>query len=163
MGEYRSPTVHDTVNNQLSKDQIALLMQAAKMANIAPTDLSPKNPWTLEGKTSLSLRLAIQRIDPAAAQKMMEDAEVPLSLGATAFLQGVGEVTPEIMREIASKRPATAQQMQNERIQEMEKTFLANREKEMEARTAVRAELKEQFEASRIQSLQVAQHHLQRM
>jgi hypothetical protein len=91
----------------LQPSDLPLLMRAAKAARLDPSRLQPINPWAKEGPVAVSLQAAVSKLDPAAAERLQNDAGVRLSLGAAAALAGLTEWTAELVQELKAKRPET--------------------------------------------------------
>ena len=94
-------------SKQLKKEHRTALVIVARELGIDPASLSDTNPWCLDTPRSVTLQSGMLKLFPRYSQELIEDAEVPLSLGAQAFLDGDEGVvmTDALAREIKSARP----------------------------------------------------------
>jgi hypothetical protein len=138
---------------QLTKAQLPVVLAAAKRAGLRAQDLQPVNPWGLDTPTSRTLQMAVQALDPAMAQDLMEQAEVPLSLAAAAFEAGVSELDDTVMRELREKRPATAARLRAEELKAAEAKFLEGQQQRREAHAAMQQQIAAQQQDARVASL----------
>ena len=147
---------------ELSKLQLQAILFAAKTAGLDAANLTAENPYLLETPTSRSLRAALESRFPREAQELQIAAEVPLSLAAVAWEQGLSEMDDKIRKELASKRPALLQEVDAKN----RAAFIA----EFEEKFAARSEAIEQAKSDRqpmdasaqFQSIQLAAHRLKR-
>ena len=131
-------------------------------AGLDAANLTAENPYLLETPTSRSLRAALESRYPREAQELQIAAEVPLSLAAVAWEQGLSEMDEKVRKELASKRPALLQEIDAKNRQ----AFIA----ECAERFAARSEALEQAKIDRVhddaeaqfQSIQVAAARLKR-
>ena len=91
---------------ELSKLQLQAILFAAKAAGLDAANLTAENPYLKDSPVSRSLRTALESRFPREAQELQISAEVPLSLAAVAWEQGLGEMDEKVRKELASKRPA---------------------------------------------------------
>ena len=147
---------------ELSKLQLQAILFAAKTAGLDAANLTAENPYLLETPTSRSLRTALESRFPREAQELQIAAEVPLSLAAVAWEQGLSEMDEKVRKELASKRPALLQE-----IDKMNReAFIAD----FEEKYAAKAEALEQDKIDRahsnaqaqFQSIQLAAARLKR-
>ena len=98
----------------LKKEHRAALVICARELGIDPATLSNTNPWCLSTPRSVTLQTLMLKRFPRYAQELIEEAEVPLSLGAQALLDGDENVqmTPALAAEFQSTRPETWNEMQ---------------------------------------------------
>ena len=147
---------------ELSKLQLQAILFAARTAGLDAANLTAENPYLLDTPTSRSLRAALESRYPREAQELQIAAEVPLSLAAVAWEQGLGEMDEKVRKELASKRPALLQEIDARNRQ----AFIA----EFEEKFAARSEAIEQAKIDRVhdnaeaqfQSIQLAAHRLKR-
>ena len=147
---------------ELSKLQLQAILFAAKTAGLDAANLTAENPYLLETPTSRSLRGALEKRFPREAEELQIAAEVPLSLAAVAWEQGLSEMDDKIRRELTSKRPALLQEIDAKNRQ----AFIAD----FEEKYATRSEAIEQAKIDQIhgnaeaqfQSIQVAAARLKR-
>ena len=148
---------------ELSKLQLQAILFAARTAGLDAANLTAENPYLLETPTSRSLRAALESRYPREAQELQIAAEVPLSLAAVAWEQGlVGEMDDAVRKELASKRPALLQEIDAKNRQ----AFIAD----FEEKYAARSEAIEQAKIDRVhdnaeaqfQSIQLAAARLKR-
>ena len=147
---------------ELSKLQLQAILFAAKTAGLDAANLTAENPYLLETPTSRSLRAALESRFPREAQELQIAAEVPLSLAAVAWEQGLSEMDDKVRKELASKRPALLQEIDAKNRQ----AFIA----EFEEQYAAKAEALEQAKIDRVhddaeaqfQSIQLAAARLKR-
>ena len=147
---------------ELSKLQLQAILFAAKTAGLDAANLTAENPYLLETPTSRSLRAALESRYPREAQELQIAAEVPLSLAAVAWEQGISEMDEKVRKELASKRPALLADIDAKN----RAAFIA----EFEEKFAARSELLEQDKIDRahsnaqaqFQSIQLAAHRLKR-
>ena len=129
---------------ELSKLQLQAILFAARVAGLDSSNLTAENPYLLETPTSRSLRAALESRFPREAEELQIAAEVPLSLAAVAWEQGlVGEMDEKVRKELASKRPALLQEVDAKNRQ----AFIA----EFEEQYAARSEAIEQAKIERLQ------------
>ena len=148
---------------ELSKLQLQAILFAAKTAGLDAANLTAENPYLLETPTSRSLRGALESRFPREAQELQIAAEVPLSLAAVAWEQGlVGEMDEKVRKELASKRPALLQEIDTRNrqafITEFEEKFAARSEAFEQAKIE---RLQDDAEAQ-LQSIQLAAARLKR-
>ena len=129
---------------ELSKLQLQAILFAARTAGLDAAKLTAENPYLLETPTSRSLRAALESRFPREAQELQIAAEVPLSLAAVAWEQGLGEMDDKVRKELASKRPALLQEIDAKNRE----TFIA----EFEEQYAARSEAMEQAKSERLQN-----------
>ena len=147
---------------ELSKLQLQAILFAARAAGLDAANLTAENPYLLETPTSRSLRAALESRYPREAQELQIAAEVPLSLAAVAWEQGLGEMDDKVRRELASKRPAL--------LADIDAKNRAAFISEFEEQYAAKAEALEQAKIDRVhddaeaqfQSIQVAAARLKR-
>ena len=148
---------------ELTKLQLQAILFAARTAGLDAANLTAENPYLLETPTSRSLRAALESRYPREAQELQIAAEVPLSLAAVAWEQGlVGEMDEKVRKELASKRPALLADIEAKNRQ----AFIAD----FEEKFAARSEALEQAKIDRahddseaqFQSIQVAAARLKR-
>ena len=96
---------------ELSKLQLQAILFAAKTAGLDAANLTAENPYLLETPTSRSLRGVLEKRFPREAEELQIAAEVPLSLAAVAWEQGLSELDDKVRKELASKRPALLQEV----------------------------------------------------
>ena len=145
---------------ELSKLQLQAILFAAKTAGLDAANLTAENPYLLETPTSRSLRAALESRYPREAQELQIAAEVPLSLAAVAWEQGLSEMDDKVRKELASKRPALLADIDAQNRE----SFIAN----FEEKYAARSEAIEQAKIDRVhndaeaqfQSIQVAAYRL---
>ena len=148
---------------ELSKLQLQAILFAARAAGLDAANLTAENPYLLETPTSRSLRAALESRYPREAQELQIAAEVPLSLAAVAWEQGlVGEMDEKLRKELASKRPALLQEIDARNRQ----AFIAEFEEKFAARSAALEQAKidrvhDDAEAQ-FQSIQLAAARLKR-
>jgi hypothetical protein len=138
---------------ELSKDDLDLLIRAAQLAGINPSGLKVMNPWLDHSPTAAALQAAITRLDPAAAERLAQTAETPLTLATAAYLEGVGPLTNQVLEELATKRPATLAKIKAAELQAAQETFLANRQLRTEDRAAMNQQIAAQQQDARVASL----------
>ena len=147
---------------ELSKLQLQAILFAAKTAGLDAANLTAENPYLLETPTSRSLRGVLEKRFPREAEELQIAAEIPLSLAAVAWEQGLSELDDKVRAELASKRPALLQEVDAKNRQ----AFIA----EFEEQYAARSEAIEQAKIERLQddaeaqfqSIQVAAYRLKR-
>ena len=147
---------------ELSKLQLQAILFAAKTAGLDAANLTAENPYLLETPTSRSLRAALESRFPREAEELQIAAEVPLSLAAVAWEQGLSEMDDKVRKELASKRPALLADIDAKNRQD----FLAA----FEEKYAAKSEALEQAKIDRVhddakaqfQSIQVAAARLKR-
>ena len=147
---------------ELTKLQLQAILFAAKAAGLDAANLTAENPYLLETPTSRSLRAALESRYPREAEELQIAAEVPLSLAAVAWEQGLSEMDEKVRKELASKRPALLQEIDAKNRQ----AFIA----ECAERFAARSEALEQAKIDRVhddanaqfQSIQLAAARLKR-
>ena len=93
--------------NDLSKEDLSLILKAAQSVKIDPSKLSVRNPFdpSLDGPVPNMLREAIRQIDPQRASQMIQSAGIGLSLKAQAVCEGLAEMDQEVWEEIQQKDP----------------------------------------------------------
>ena len=147
---------------ELSKLQLQAILFAAKTAGLDAANLTAENPYLLQTPTSRSLRAALESRFPREAQELQISADVPLSLAAVAWEQGLSEMDEKVRKELASKRPALLQEIDARNRQ----AFIA----EFEEQYAAKVEALEQDKIDRahsnasaqFQSIQLAAARLKR-
>ena len=147
---------------ELTKFQLQAILFAAKTAGLDAANLTAENPYLLETPTSRSLRTALESRFPREAQELQIAAEVPLSLAAVAWEQGLSEMDEKVRKELASKRPALLQEIDKKNRE----AFIAD----FEEKYAAKAEALEQDKIDRahsnaqaqFQSIQLAATRLKR-
>ena len=147
---------------ELTKLQLQAILFAAKTAGLDAANLTAENPYLKDSPTSRSLRTALESRFPKEAQELQIAAEVPLSLAAVAWEQGLSEMDDKIRKELASKRPALLQEIDARNRQ----AFIA----EFEEKYAAKSEALEQAKIDRVhddaeaqfRSIQVAVARLKR-
>ena len=125
-------------------------------------NLTAENPYLKDSPRSRSLKGALEASFPREAQELQIAAEVPLSLAAQAWEQGLSEMDEKVRKELASKRPALLADIDAKNRQ----AFIA----EFEEKFAARSEAIEQAKIDRVhdnaeaqfQSIQVAAARLKR-
>ena len=127
---------------ELSKGQLQAILFAAKTAGLDAANLTAENPYLKDSPTSRSLRTALESRFPREAQELQIAAEVPLSLAAVAWEQGLSEMDEKVRKELASKRPALLQQIDKKNRE----AFIAD----FEEKYAARSEALEQDKIDRI-------------
>ena len=117
---------------ELSKLQLQAILFAAKAAGLDAANLTAENPYLLETPTSRTLRGVLEKRFPREAQELQIAAEVPLSLAAVAWEQGLCEMDDKVRKELASKRPALLQEIDKKNresfIAEFEEKYAAKSE-----------------------------------
>lgn len=103
----------------LTAEDLALVVRAAQAAGLDAGKLEARNPWTFEGSVALALQAAVSDLDPAAAERLSEAAGVRLSLGAQAALAGLQDWSDSLLAELATKQPARHKQLQQEAADRM--------------------------------------------
>ena len=148
---------------ELSKLQLQAILFAARTAGLDAAQLTSDNPYLLETPTSRTLRGVLEKRFPREAEELQIAAEVPLSLAAVAWEQGlVGEMDEKVRKELASKRPALLQEIDARNRQ----SFIAA----FEEQYAAKSEALEQAKIDRVhddaeaqfRSIQVAAARLKR-
>ena len=148
---------------EISKLQLQAILFAARTAGLDAANLTAENPYLLETPTSRSLRAALESRYPREAEELQIAAEVPLSLAAVAWEQGlVGEMDEKVRKELASKRPALLADIDAKNRQDFIAAF--------EEKYAAKSEALEQAKIDRVhddaeaqfRSIQVAAARLKR-
>ena len=147
---------------ELTKLQVQAILFAARAAGLDAANLTAENPYLLETPTSRSLRAALESRYPREAQELQIAAEVPLSLAAVAWEQGLSEMDEKVRKELASKRPAL--------LADIDAKNRAGFIAEFEEQYAAKSEALEQAKIDRVhddaeaqfQSIQVAAARLKR-
>ncbi len=145
-------------SGQLTKPQLAALLKAAAKAGIPASRLSPKSPWLDESKTARSLQVALTAVAPDIAEELQRaaGAGAPLSLMATAYMEGVEgvDLTPELREELQIRRPSFyATEIRAKELMAAEARFLEGQQKRAEVQAALNAQIASQAESARIDSL----------
>lgn len=144
--------------DSLTREQMSALVICARELGVDPASLKASNPWALDTPRSMSIQALMLSRFPRIAQGLIEAAEVPLSLGAAALVDGVEGVvvTDALAREVASARPERWAELQAEKRAKDIAAF----EQSMAAQKVARAESNQRAEAQladmRMQSIQVA-------
>ena len=107
----------------MDKNQLAILLRAAKAAGQDPTKLQAKNPYTLQGPVAELMQASVAQIDAEQAQRWSEEAGAGLSLATLAYQQGLGEMTPSIFNELALNRPADVAAAREQAIEDQLRGF----------------------------------------
>ena len=134
---------------ELTKLQLQAILFAAKTAGLDAANLTAENPYLKDSPTSRSLRTALESRFPRESEELQLAAEVPLSLAAAAWELGLSEMDEKVRKELASKRPALLQQIDEKNRQ----AFIA----EFEEKYAARSEAIEQAKLDRLQDNAQAQ------
>jgi hypothetical protein len=149
-------------NPKLNKEERAALIITARKAGIDPATLRDENPYALGSPRSITIQGLLRKDFPRIAQALIEKAELPISLGAAAILDGDDlPLTKALADEIATVAPERWAEMQAEKRAEE----LARFGETMAAKSAARAEQRERVDAQladlKMRSVQVARGSLQ--
>ena len=123
-------------------------------------NLTAENPYLKDSPRSRSLRGALEASFPREAQELQIAAEVPLSLAAQAWEQGLTEMDKDIRQELASKRPEILQVIEAEAKEKYAADFYARMDKESEIREQRKEEQKREMADLAVESIQVARESL---
>lgn len=131
--------------SSLTREQMSALVICARELGLDPASLKATNPWGMNTPRSIGIQSAMLARFPRIAQGLIEAAEVPLSLGAQALLDGDTNIqmTAALATELQSARPETWAEMQ---AQQREKQHIAF-EESMALAQAARAERNQRVEA----------------
>ncbi len=122
--------------NQLTAGDLDIILKAALAAGIDPSQLRAQNPYEVSASpTSVALRSAISKLDPAAAERLSDMAGTEMTLACSAYLQGVGQLTPAVRKELAVVKPA--------KLAEIKMAELAEQTRRFEEGIAERAKVRE--------------------
>jgi len=128
----------------LNKAQRSALVICARELGIDPSTLQDRNPFALDTPRSLSLQGKMRAMFPRLTQELIEAAEVPLSLGAAALLDGEDvPMTKALAVELATNRPERWAEMEAQRSQQRTAAF----EEQMAAQREAWAEKNQREEA----------------
>jgi hypothetical protein len=138
----------------LTPDDLTLIYQAALKAKIDPSSLKTKNPFETDASpTAVTLRAAITLLDPAAAERLSDAAGTQTSLATSAYLAGVGALTPEVRKELAIVKPAKLAEIKSAEMAAEFKRFEEAQVERREQQAAVNEQISAQAQDARIQSL----------
>jgi hypothetical protein len=138
---------------------IAELLKAAKLAQIDPSTIpADQTPWSWKDSRAFAWQTAFRSINPA----MAEEAEVAygpaISLALQAALDGHAEMTPDLVGELAIKRPHQHEQMRHDQIEAALNRIAEAREEE-QARRAASTPSPEDLRKQRVASMEAAAAH----
>ncbi len=138
---------------QLTPDDLGIILQAAVAAGIDPSQLKTKNPFEADASpTSVALRSAISKLDPAAAERLSDMAGTEMTLACSAFLQGVGELTPAVRKELAIVKPAKLAEIKSAELAEQVKRFEEGQAERAKIHAGHQASLDSQLQDALLQS-----------
>ncbi len=137
-------------DKQLTPDDLSIILKAAVAAGIDPSQLKTKNPFEADSSpTSVALRSAISKLYPAAAERLSDMAGTEMTLACSAFLQGVGELTPAVRKELAIVKPAKLAEIKMVELAEQTRRF----EECIAERAKVRAAHQESLDSQMAEAL----------
>ena len=149
--------------DSLTREQMSALVICARELGVDPASLKASNPWALDTPRSMSIQALMSARFPRIAQDLIEAAQVPLSLGAQAFLDGGVEgvpMTKALAAELQSARPERWAEHQAQQREQRQAAF----EEQMTAQRAARAESNQRAEAQladmRMASIQLARESM---
>ena len=88
----------------MQKDEIQVLLQAAKRLNINPSELKAINPWTQKGPRAEAMQMAALEVNPAMAAKWRSESGDEISLQTVAYEHGLVEGSKEIFDDLYTLR-----------------------------------------------------------
>lgn len=139
---------------------ITELLKAAQIAQIDPSTIpADVTPWSWKDSRAFAWQTAFRSINPA----MAEEAEVAygpsISLALQAALDGHTEMTPDLVGELALRRPHQHEQMQRDQIEAALNRIAEAREAE-QARRAASTPSPEELQRQLVASKEAAAAHL---
>jgi len=112
----------------VTDEELQLLLQAACVAKLDPSQLKPINPFTQQGGVARTMQSAVEQVNPSIAARWRVEAGETLSLQAAAAKQGIAQLTnaahSELMTLDSSYREQHQQNMskrESELLESMEK------------------------------------------
>ncbi len=145
---------------QLTPADLDIILRAALAAGIDPSQLRAQNPYEVAASpTSVALRSAISKLDPAAAERLSDMAGTEMTLACSAYLQGVGELTPAVRKELAVVKPAKLAEIKMAELAEQTRRFEEGIAERAKVRAAHQASLDGQLDEALLQSRRVAFGH----
>ena len=120
----------------MQKDEIAVLLQAAKQLNVNPSELKAINPWTQKGPRAEAMQMAVMQINPVMAAKWRSESGDEISLRTVAYEHGLEEGSKEIFDDLRAHSPAFVAQEQERKNAWEEKMLKEMEDKAMELATA---------------------------
>jgi len=79
-----------------------VLLEAAKVAQMDPSNLKPLNPFSQNGATAQTLQMAVQQVDPILAARWRNEAGESISLASAAAKAGLRPMTQSTHDELSS-------------------------------------------------------------
>ena len=150
-------------SDSLTREQLSALVICARELGLDPASLKASNPWGMDTPRSMSIQSLMSARFPRIAQDLIEAAQVPLSLGAQAFLDGGVEGVPMTKALAAELQTARPERWAEHQAQQRAKD-IAQFEESMTAKRAARAESNQRAEAQladmRMASIQVARESM---
>ena len=147
----------------LTREELLVIKQAADSLGMDSSRLQAGNPWEFGGTPqSLGIQMAVARISPAIAQGLQEKAQVPLSLGAQAFVDGIDErpASDAVAREVEIKRPIFWAEYAEAQKAATWAKFEETRAAQVEAKAAMQAQHKANESENYFRSLEIARNSL---
>ena len=86
----------------MSEKEIKVLLEAAQVARMDPSNLKPLNPFSQNGTTAQTLQMAVQQVDPILAARWRNEAGESISLASAAAKAGLRPMTQSTHNELSS-------------------------------------------------------------
>ena len=133
------------------------LIRAAEMSGINPKQIPGNaNPWSWEDSRAMSWRSNFRALNPAVAQQAETLLGGPLSLALQAAMDAGENLSVDLDRELAIRRPALHEQRRQEAMQRAIDQIAKNRKSEATrkaANTPTPAQLAEQLRQSKQEAI----------
>lgn len=84
----------------MNQEEIQLLMEAARVAKLDPSQLKVVNPFSQQGGVAKTMQSAVDQLNPSQAAKWRLEAGESLSLQAAAAQQGITPMTNKTHQEL---------------------------------------------------------------
>ena len=86
----------------MSEKELQLLVNAAQLARLNPSDLKPINPFSQQGGKATSMQVAVAELDPAQAARWRVEAGESISLESAAAKAGLTPMSRAAHNELSA-------------------------------------------------------------
>ena len=86
----------------MSEKELQLLVNAAQLARLNPSELKPINPFSQQGGKATSMQVAVAELDPAQAARWRVEAGESISLESAAAKAGLAPMTQAAHNELSA-------------------------------------------------------------